>query len=468
MGTAIYCRISEDAEGSGLGVARQEKDCRKLAERLGWEVGGVYTDNDLSAFSGKQRPAYTRLLADLEARQVDSLIVWHPDRLHRSPKELEAFIDLVERTGAAVQTVTAGARDLATPSGRLHARIEGAVARHESEHKSERIRRKHLELAETGAVSGGGRRPFGYETDRRTVREDEAQLIREAARSVLAGCSLRSVVAQWNETGVQTVTGVRWATTTVKRLLRSGRIAGQREHHGVITAKAEWPGIISPAESARLRAILSDSASTGTVVARKHLLTGFIYCGRPECVQLDVHMTSQPIIRKGHRYHRYACTVDRGGCGRCGIIGNGLDDLITEAVFQRLKGRRLAKAVARQEAALSNDEALLRSIAEDEAALQELTTARYVDRTLTESMFQAARGPLERRLADYRVKVAALATTAGVELPAGEVLRERWDDLSLDEKRAIIGQVIAKIVVAPTERANNRFDPERLEIAWRV
>jgi site-specific DNA recombinase len=82
---ALYCRISQDGEGQGLGVARQEADCRHLAERRGWDVVEVYIDNDLSAYSGKARPAYQRLLADIEAGRVEAVVAWHPDRLHRSP-----------------------------------------------------------------------------------------------------------------------------------------------------------------------------------------------------------------------------------------------------------------------------------------------------------------------------------------------------------------------------------------------
>ncbi|MEV0583029.1 recombinase family protein [Nonomuraea sp. NPDC050310] len=53
---AIYCRISQDREGAGLGVARQEADCRKLVELRGWNVAGVYPDNDVSAYSGSPAP----------------------------------------------------------------------------------------------------------------------------------------------------------------------------------------------------------------------------------------------------------------------------------------------------------------------------------------------------------------------------------------------------------------------------
>ena len=137
---AIYCRISKDREADGLGVERQRADCEALAARLGWTVAATFTDDDRSAYSGKPRPAYRDLLAAIDAGTVGAILAWHPDRLHRSPRELESFIDLVESHGTAVQTVTAGAYDLTTPTGRMQARIVGNVARFESEHKSERLR----------------------------------------------------------------------------------------------------------------------------------------------------------------------------------------------------------------------------------------------------------------------------------------------------------------------------------------
>ncbi len=61
----IYVRISKDREGAGLGIARQAEDCAELADRLGWAIVTTHQDNDLSAYSGKPRPGYRALLADL-------------------------------------------------------------------------------------------------------------------------------------------------------------------------------------------------------------------------------------------------------------------------------------------------------------------------------------------------------------------------------------------------------------------
>jgi site-specific DNA recombinase len=82
---AIYVRISKDRTGAGLGVARQEEDCAALCRARGWQIVRVYVDNDVSASSGKPRPAWKELLADIKAGRVDAIVCWHVDRLTRSP-----------------------------------------------------------------------------------------------------------------------------------------------------------------------------------------------------------------------------------------------------------------------------------------------------------------------------------------------------------------------------------------------
>ncbi|GAA4641947.1 recombinase family protein [Gordonia humi] len=84
----IYARISQDREGAGLGVDRQTEDARDLAERLGWRVLRVEADNDISAYSGKPRPGYERMLAAIESGEANAVIAWHADRLHRRTIEL--------------------------------------------------------------------------------------------------------------------------------------------------------------------------------------------------------------------------------------------------------------------------------------------------------------------------------------------------------------------------------------------
>ena len=68
---AIYTRLSKDPDGSQTATDRQEADCRAVAKVRGWEVAGVYSDVDLSAFErrridvrGKDQPVSVRLVPD--------------------------------------------------------------------------------------------------------------------------------------------------------------------------------------------------------------------------------------------------------------------------------------------------------------------------------------------------------------------------------------------------------------------
>src|SRR3954447_17985683 len=96
---AIYARISSDREQNGLAVGRQLEDCERLAAERGWRVVERYVDQDVSAYKSRARPAYRRLLGDLRRGTVDGVIVYHLDRLHRQPRELEEFFDVCRAAG---------------------------------------------------------------------------------------------------------------------------------------------------------------------------------------------------------------------------------------------------------------------------------------------------------------------------------------------------------------------------------
>ena len=336
---AIYARISSDRDGDQLGVRRQLKDCEALAARKGWEVAERYVDDDVSAYSGRVRPEYRRMLDDLAAHVVDAVVVWDLDRLHRRPKELEEFFELCEAAGIRSLASVAGDVDLATHDGQFTARILGAVARKESDDKSRRIKRKALELAQAGRDAGGGSRPFGYEADRKTVRADEAQVIRECALRFLAGESLRSLCVNLDERGVKTVKGRPWNPTILRNILRSGRISGQREHHGELVAKGEWPAIISTSETDRIRVILSDPSRRTNHSARRYLLKRLLRCGL--CGETLVSRPTQDGTR------RYICAKgpQYSGCGHLYIVAEPLEELVVEGVIYRLDSPELTAAL---------------------------------------------------------------------------------------------------------------------------
>ena len=68
------------------------------------------------------------MLDDIARGAVDALVVYHLDRLHRQPRELEEFFDSPAAGLTKLATVT-GDIDLSTHDGQFLARILGAVAR---------------------------------------------------------------------------------------------------------------------------------------------------------------------------------------------------------------------------------------------------------------------------------------------------------------------------------------------------
>jgi site-specific DNA recombinase len=89
-----------DRDSVSLVSARTAKT---LSSREGWELAEVYVDNDLSAFNGKPRPAYDRMLGDLAGGHIDAVVAWHPDRLYRDMRDMEDFIDAIESASGTGQ-----------------------------------------------------------------------------------------------------------------------------------------------------------------------------------------------------------------------------------------------------------------------------------------------------------------------------------------------------------------------------
>jgi site-specific DNA recombinase len=316
---AIYVRISLDREGAGLGVERQEQECRELCERKGWHVVEVYVDNDVSATSKKPRPEWQRLLMDVNNGRINAIAVWHVDRMTRQPRELEDVIDLAEKLGVQLGTVT-GEIDLSTPTGKLVARMLGAAARHEAEHKGERQRVQRAQSAKKGHPNMGGPRPFGYAADRISAVPDEAEAIRNAARRVLAGETLRSIAEEWNANGVTTSGGKLWTGSMVRQMLISARISGRREiggSHGKlgeIVNDSAWQAIITPKQSDRLRVLLTSRQSDHST-ERKYLLSGLLTCSK--CY---AKMVSLGNYRDGTKPALYRCPASgaRSDVKSCG------------------------------------------------------------------------------------------------------------------------------------------------------
>lgn len=462
---AIYARISQDRTGAGLGVERQVEDCRALAETKGLTVTAVHSDNDVSAYSGRRRPGYEALLEDVRSGRVQAVLAWHEDRLHRSPRELEDYIDACRIHETPTYFARAGDLDLTHSSGRMTARIRGAITRQESEHKSERVARAHAQAAARG-VWRGGSRPFGWEprAGGADLVEHEAQIVREASHAILAGASLGGIVADLNRRGVRTSKGNAWTYATLRQMLRRPRNAGFSELNGEIVGKMrDWPPIVSEDVWRGVCAVLDDPTRRRSTSNRvRWMMAGIAVCGRDDCGQ---PLRSATTGGGDHKRTVYRCT-GRGG-GHVARDARTLDAHV-EGVILGVLAREDWRAALRQvETPAEGIESL---VAEANALRARLDEA-------AESFASGAitRGQLERITGRARESLAQVESRLGQarrgsllsEFPRGQEPAEIWKGLSMDRKRDIVRELV-DVTVLPVGRGGAKYDPEAVRIEWKA
>jgi site-specific DNA recombinase len=224
-------------------------------------------------------------------------------------------------------------------------------------------------------------------------------------------------------------------------MMLSARISGQREHDGEIIGSGQWPAIITPGQTARLRALFTDPSHATVRNPRRYLLTGLLRCGR-----CGAPMRGRV---KGSR-ERYFCGTTPGlpGCGRTYIVATELEELIIEAVLYRLDTDDLQRRLAGQLPHDEDNADAQRVIDECTAQMEELAKA-YGEREITYVEWIAARKPIQERLeaarqqlrTDTRFRVLQGFTGDGAEL------HQRWARLNLSRQRAIIAAVLDHAVI---------------------
>ena len=389
VAAAIYTRISSDVEGLGLGVTRQREDCEKLAASLGWGVADVYSDNDVSAYSGKCRPEYERMLTDLAEGRVDGVLVYHIDRLTRRPIELEQFVQAVDAAKVKHVRFVTGDADISTGDGLLVARMLSAVAASESATKSRRVRRKQ-DQKRGSRQAPQGTRPYGYESDHVTIRTVEAEVYRQVVARFLAGESSRSVASWLNDQEIPTVRGGTWGTPTLKGMLTNPRYAGLLVHSGQVVGVGKWAPIISEDDHRRVLAKFAERRNSGRRAPQRYLLSGMTRCGK--CGN-----TLYSAARGETRRYECRSGPDHGGCGKLTVVAEPVERLVADFVLHRLDTSELADAMNGRSSADARTHELSQAVADATEQLDELANA-YAQRWIKMPEWMTARKPIEQRL----------------------------------------------------------------------
>jgi DNA invertase Pin-like site-specific DNA recombinase len=461
-GAVIYCRISQDRAGEAAGVTRQREDATALAKVRDWQVFDIIVDNDVSAAGRKPRPGFERLLRSVQDGTVQVVIAWALDRLTRNRRDTVRLIEACQAHGVTIALVRGSDMDMSTPAGRMLADILAAVARSEIETKSDRQKRATLQAAQQGKRVSGGR-PFGYEPDGMTVREAEAQAVRQAYRWVIDGMGLAEIARRWNAAGLFTPYGGPWQGTTVSANLRRPRYAGYRAHHARnakrdphddhIVADAAWPALVDRETWHTAQAVMRDPSRLKPH-GNQRLLTSVALCG--VCGGL-IHAGGQ----KGNSAYR--CRESTGHFCR---KSEPIDDLVSEVMIARLSSPDAAVLWNRPAKGPSTAE-LVRTADEIRRKLDGLADAYargVLPMAAVEKSSANLRAELERTEA-HLVEAQGLPKALRGVVNAADV-RAAWESLEVADRREII-RALVEIHIDPPGRGARVFDPETVRISWR-
>jgi len=351
LNCAIYTRKSTEEgleqEFNTLDAQRESAEAYiKSQETEGWVCLPEKYDDGGFTGGNMERPALKRLLADIEAGNVDCVVVYKVDRLSRSLMDFAKMLEVFERRNVAFVSVTQQF-NTTNSMGRLMLNVLLSFAQFEREIISERTRDKMAAARRKGKWVGG-LAPLGYDIDpeakRLKLNEDEAARVRTIFELYLEVGSIISTIKeldrrQWHNKRSITLKGKErggrhFDKSSLFKLLTNityiGKIRYKEEVHN-----GEHEAIVPVSLWDSVQKLLKHNGKTGGVAIRNKF--GALLKGLVRCVCCDAAMTPNHTTKAGNkRYRYYVCTAaqKRGWhtCPSKSIPAKQIEDFVVSQV----------------------------------------------------------------------------------------------------------------------------------------
>ena len=361
---AIYTRKSTEEglqqEFNSLDAQREAGEAFIAAQKHeGWQVVPDHFDDGGYTGGNMDRPALLRLLAAVESRAVDCIVVYKVDRLSRSLMDFARIIEVFDRNGVSFVSVTQQF-NTTTSLGRLTLNILLSFAQFEREIISERTRDK-MSAARRKGKWIGGHPVLGYDIDpkggRLIVNPEEAEQVRTLFSLYLEFGSLLPVLQEAQRRGLLTK---RWTTEDGK--VRGGQRINKGTLHGILT-NAIYTGVVVhkgslyPGEHERIidqstwdrihETLRRNHGDKGASLRNKYgaLLRGLLFC-----VPCGAPMIHTYTMQKSKRYRYYVCyNAQQQGWKNCetkSVPAQAIESAVLDAVRRIGTDPKLADAVA--------------------------------------------------------------------------------------------------------------------------
>ena len=450
--------------GEAFIVSQKSEGFLALADH--YDDGG-YTGGNMD------RPALQRLLAAVESRSVDCVVVYKVDRLSRSLMDFARIVEVFDQNGVSFVSVTQQF-NTTTSIGRLTLNILLSFAQFEREIISERTRDK-MSAARRKGKWIGGHPVLGYNIDpkggRLHVNQEEAEQVRTIFGLYLERGSMLPVLQETDRRGMLTK---RWTTGDGK--VRGGQRMAKATLHGILTnaiytGMVDHKGTLYPGQHERIidqgtwervhETLRRNRADNGASLKNKFgaLLRGLLFC-----VPCGTPMVHSYTMRKSKRYRYYVCyNAQQQGWKNCetkSVTAQAIEAAVLDSIRRIGSDPKLAEAVAtealeqvaRRHKEIDHETAVLqkrlRQLSQNSAREAVDTTADAGARFERMSALQGDIENAERRLGELQAERGDLVT----DHISGEELRQTiaefdavWASMTTREQEQMIRLLIAKV-----------------------
>ncbi len=405
----------------------------------GWQLIPDHYDDGGFTGANIERPAFQRLLADIEAGRVDVVVVYKVDRLSRSLLDFAQVMDRFNKAGVAFVSVTQNF-STADAMGRLTLNMLMSFAEFEREMIAERTRDKIAAARRRGKWTGG-RLPLGYDTvDKKlVVNEVEAIVVREIFDLYLELRSALAVTKTLNDRGRRMKRSTAknagdqkkrpWTKDAVLRVIKNPLFAGlvassdglhQGEHEPIVPRET-WE---------RAQALLGTGSSPpkGRAPNPAYLLRGLLRC---RCCKWVLTPASTRKTGREYRYYR-SIAADKKGKDECrvrSLPAEAIEDLVIKQLREATAEGTLAEEVLKNASSLAGDRR--KELSKKRASLPKTIAALATEGQSLAAKVQETEGPATRILDDRLREVGT--DLASYERQLAEVERQLE---ALDERVA--------------------------------
>lgn len=341
----LYGRASQDRHKLMRSIDDQLTDMVGWCLPIEWYPEAIVRDADRSAsqWRRRQREGFDEAMALIESGKYGGFASWEPSRAGR---DMEVYVQLRKACQrAGVLYLTHGrVYDFSRSDDTFMMGFEFLRA----EADANTMRERQLRTVKINVDKGRphGRLPYGYRRvyDQHTgvlLRQEPdphtGQIVRDAARDVLAGKSMYSIAMRLQDAGEPTPkkpwaeSPRGWDTYTVRQVLQNPTIAGKRVYCGEVIGDAQWEPLIDWEDFQKIQRLFADPGRLvkgGGGMAAKTLMVHIArchYCGRP---------LKRATMRKKERTPAVKYQCQFRGCYKTMISQPGLDAYVEQVVLE--------------------------------------------------------------------------------------------------------------------------------------